>query len=716
MPPTLPGFFQQFFAPLKYGPLYLTPQVVAGNFVGGTGAKGEASSMSPLRLAGNQGSFVSSHDSSSTLYCHDQFGADRGTIVLTGATLTDAEGIAVTMETTPRVIVGAFGDNAASRTTKQLFIFDEPTLTGGTVTIPNDGSWQQVDFVYPSSPLWAGGANRGDAETMFVADGKIYIVSKREAIPKLFSLPLQASYSGTQTMTYEGEIYDIPDVTGVTIGNAVDGCISSDEFHVLIKTYGQVWRWSRETTDTTISTLLATVPEEMSYVGLGNHPTQEPQGEAISFNHDDSAVYFVSETGGGSSATNFPLFKSTLSTVPTILELTLQSGVSGYAASEDTYVQQGINEGTNFSTEISFIADKNVSDERFGLLRFDDVNTLLDSAATVVGAALDLYIANEGISFAVYEITNAAKAWTASTVTWTSLGGVTVGIDTPGNPCASVSGIDTRAGAIQLALDPAVVARWKANPAANLGLLFVGTDEADGLQFTSNEDATAGNRPRLVVQYNPDPNALVPITLEVQHGLAGYTGGEDTFWWQGGAGAGTDYSTAVSIISDKSASDERFAYHKWGGLDALIPVGSTVSEVEIDLYVNTEGQGMDMHELLSAFDPTLSYNDLITAGKSLALNDVDVASAASANWVGLDTYVGPITLPSTAELVALVQSWVDDDAANNGVLAVATHASDGQQVDSNESVTQTRRPLLRVTYTNPGSSDSFDSGFDSGFE
>ena len=686
----------------SFSALYLTPQVIAGNLEGGTVAKTEISGMAALRLPANQGDFIGCHDSSSTLYCHDQFGADRGSITLTGATFTDAEGVAVTLEATPRVIIGAFGDNAASRTTKQLFIFDEPVLTGGAITIPNDGSWQQVDFVYPASPLWSGGTNRGDAETMFVADGKIYIVSKREAIPKLFSLPLQASYSGTQTMTYEGEIYDIPDVTGVTTGNAVDGCVSSDGYHVLIKTYGQVWRWSRTTTATTIPALLATAPEEMSYVGLGNHPTQEPQGESICFNHDDTAVYFLSETGGGSTAINFPLFKSTLSTVSDILELTLQSGVSGYASSEDTYVNQGLNEGTNFSSETSFIADKNPSDERFGLLKFGDVDTLMDANETVVGAALDLFITSEGISFSVYEITNPAKAWSAGTVTWTSLGGIVVGTDTPATPCASVSAIDTRAGAIQLALDPAVVARWKANPADNLGLLFVGTDVSDGLQFTSNEDATVGNRPKLVVHYNPDPNVVVPpVVLEVQQGLSGYTGGEDTYWWQAGTGANTDYSTVASIVSDNNPTDWRYAYHKWGGLDALIPSGSTITSAEIDFYVNTEGQGLDMHQILSALDPTLSYNGLIAAGKSLARDGVDVAATASANWPGLNNYVGPITLASTTELVALVQSWADSDAVNHGLLGVGTDVGDGQQIDSNESVTQGRRPLLRITYTTP---------------
>ncbi len=675
--------------------LYLGAQLVAGNFVSGTTTRSEISGGSAAKLSANQGYFFLCHDSSSTVFVTDSFGRSQGSFVLTGATFTDAEAIFVTNESTPRVIVGCIGDNAASRTTKQLFIFDEPTVTGGDETIANDGSWIQVDFQYPATPLWAGGSNRGDAESMFVADDKIYIISKREAIPKLFSLPLQSSYSGTQTMAYEGEIYDIPDVTGVTPGNAVDATISSDELHILVKTYGQVWRWSRESTSTDIPTLLATAPTEMNYVGLANHPSAEPQGETFMFNHNDTAVYFISESGTGSAATNFPMFKSFVSQYSSQSSVTYQYGASSYTSAADTYVNEGINEGVNYGTSITFFADTNESDTRYGLLRFSDLGDSFPSNAVLFGAALDLYISSEGILLEIYQITNADKAWDESTVTWTSLGGITIGTDTPSTPCAVVNGIDGRTGDIQLAIDPSIISGWLNTPSTNLGFLLVCTD-LDGLQISSKE-ATLTQRPKLTLQYNPDPNSA---TITLRQGADGYTAGEDTYWWQGGAGSSIDYSSsAATIISDVNVGDERFGYHKWGGLDSGVPAGATITSVEIDMYVNTEGQGFAMYQLLRAFDQTDSYDSLIAKGFSLDRDDTDVSSTVAASWPGDDGYVGAITVSSTDNLVSLVQSWVDTPSSNHGFLVVATHASDGQQIRSNEYETVADRPLLRITYT-----------------
>lgn len=679
------------------GPLYLGSPLVSGNFVGGTSSRNEISGGAVARLAANEGKFFLNDDSSSTIYCTDQYGADEGSFSLTGASITDAEAIAVTNESTPRVIIGAFGDNAASRTTKQLFIFDEPVITGSAETV--DGAdWEQVDFQYPASPLWAGGNNRGDAEAMFVADSKIYIISKREAIPKLFSLPLQSSYSGTQTLTYEGEIYDIPDVTGVTVGNVVDATISSDELHVVVKTYGQVWAWSRVDTSTDIPTLLATAPTEMPYVGLGNHPDSEPQGETIMFNHDDSAIHYLSEQGTGSVADNFPLFKSFVAGAQNTQEITYQQGVGGYSGCADTYIWSASNSAINYGSDATFIVDNNASDDRFALLRFSDIEATFPAGATLFGAALNLHIITEGISMEVYQLTNAAKSWAEGTVTWDSIGGIVIGTDTPAEPCGVVLATDTRVGAIQVTIDPSVIQGWLDNPSSNYGFVFAPTD-LDGIAFASKDGGTTSQNPELLLQYTPDPDIVVPVEVTFQHGVDSYSSGEDTYWWKDGSGSGDDNSAATTVVSDKNTSDERFGYHKWGALDSTIPSGATITEVEIDLNIDTEGQGIDFFELLSAFDQTDSYDDLVTGGQSLDRDDVDVSSTVAGNWPGVDNYTGPITIASNATLIALVQKWVDTPASNHGLLAVATHPSDGQQVSSNESASTSIRPLLRVTYT-----------------
>ena len=72
-----------------------------------------------------------------------------------------------------------------------------------------------------------------------VGDNKIYLISKRETVNKIFSLPLQSSYSGTQTMTYEGEMNaTVAEETGgiISPANAVGAGLSQDGLHVLVKT------------------------------------------------------------------------------------------------------------------------------------------------------------------------------------------------------------------------------------------------------------------------------------------------------------------------------------------------------------------------------------------------------------------------------------------------------------------------------------------------
>jgi hypothetical protein len=626
-------------------------------------------------------------------------GEHAGDLTLTGATLTDPEEVSIFNDNgTPRVIIGAFGDNGASRTTKQLFIFDEPVVTGSNITIPNDGSYEQVDFVYPASPLWAGGNNRGDAETMFVADGKIYIISKREAVPKLFSLPVQSSYSGTQTLTYEGEIYDIPDSGGspVTPGNAVGGCMSADGLHVLIKTYDTVWGWSRTSAATDIPTLLNQTPTEYPYVGLGAHPAAEPQGESICFSHDDQAYFTVSETGTGSTATNFPIFVHYRSNVESIQETSVQEGLNGYSGTEDTYINVGENDGVNYGSDPTIIADEDASDDRYAFLKFGGLDTALGSNQTVIGSALVLDIANEGMGFDIYKLTT---DWTEGTVTGTSFGSPAAGVDYDATPIGGTTGLDTRTGSIEVAIDPATVQDWYENPSTNYGMLFISRD-TDGLQFSSKDNGTQSLNPLLKVQHNPDPNLAV---VTFQNGANSYTGAEDTYWWSGigpTPGNETDYSSDTDWFVDVNPADERRGYLKFAGLENTIPAGATITSAELDLHIENEGQGLSLYKMLVAVNDTDTDKNLQDAGYTRTNDGTFAAVATGGSWPGDDGNVDiDITITLNATGIAMVQDWLDNPSNNHGMLFLADHASDGQSVSSSESATQAYKPLLRVTYS-----------------
>lgn len=477
-----------------------------GNLEDGTGTLSEISGADWCGNIGNESYWIGGHDSNTgRVFIIDDTGARQGDIILTGATMTDVEELSIINDGgTHKVIVGAFGDNNAIRTTKQLFRFDEPTVTGVDITIPNDGSWEQIDFQYPPTPLWEGGSNLGDAEAMVVdmwsATKKIIIISKRETVNKIFSLVYQTgAYAGTQILTYEGEMHPmvVEEVGGfVSPSNAVGACVSKDGLHVLVKTYDKVYQFSRGDYNTSIVDMLKnTQPVEVvEYVGSGSHPTQEPQGETIFFKHDDSAFYTVSESGTGSAVDGFPIFEYPRSSTL----VGVQHGLNGYVSSEDTYIWKGLNEGVNYGSAQTFVVDKNVSDERFGLLKFGGLDTLF-SGKTVKTAQLQLYVDTEGQGADFHKILT--KDWSEGTVTYTSFstGGFTAGVDYVASPCGSWVGVDGYVGSIAVDIDIDVVQDWIDNPSNNKGLLVVAIHVQDGQQFDSNENVTQANNPMLKV-------------------------------------------------------------------------------------------------------------------------------------------------------------------------------------------------------------------------
>ncbi len=480
----------------------------SGTLAGGMTDRTELSGLAALLKSGNEGYFVGAHDSNTgRIFVFNKYGENKGDIILTGATMTDAEEVSVyTTGGVSKIVVGAFGDNAANRATKQLFRFTEPTITGSNITIPNDGSWEQINFQYPATPLWEDGSNLGDAEAMFidaVGDNKIYIISKRETVNKIFSLPLQSSYTGTQTMTYEGEVHaNVAEETGgiISPANAVAAAISQDGLHVLIKTYKKIYQFTRTSTSTSIATLLATAPVEVPYVGLGAHPSAEPQGESVAFDKTDSGYYTISEQGTGSASTTFPFFY--FRKVPTYAttSVVVREGLNSYAGTQDTYVNQGANEGTNYGAATSMISDKNVSDERFSMLKWTGLDALVPAGARILTATMAFDVNTEGQGFDVHKIIG--KTWNENTVTWTNLGGMNLNdIDASSQKVARWSGFDTYTGAITLDLDPAVVQDWVDNPSNNNGLWIIGTHPDDGQQLTTSEGVTGTARPQLTITY-----------------------------------------------------------------------------------------------------------------------------------------------------------------------------------------------------------------------
>ena len=481
------------------------------NIADGPTALDEISGMTALSgHTSNIGMFALVDDSvTDRIFFIDRDGASQGAALIESDTITDTEAIAgYTDQTTGirKLVIGSIGDNPGTRDTKKLIITDEPQVTGSDFTIL-DTDYEAVDFRYPSSPAFEESPNnndaRGDAESMFVCpiDAKIYVITKRENPARVYSLPLQASYTGTQTMTYEGEMTGEVTYTASgtypTEGNAVDAAISNDLTKVLVKTYNEVYQFYRTDTAIPWSTVLTvSAPvEETNYVGYGSGPSKEPQGEAITFDANDTGYYTTSEVVG--TPGSLPLYYYPLSAAQAGV-YSITQGRDGYTSGEDTFIWSRAGDtGTNYSINATVISDINPSDERWSYTKFGDLDALFadNSTVTVTDASFTFYVAVEGQGIAFHE---ALSAVDASTVTYNTVDGtMSPGIGYDAVAMAEDPLADNFVGEVTVNFPVSTVQNWIRTPEQNFGFWHLATHSSDGQQLSSFEAPIIDRRPTL---------------------------------------------------------------------------------------------------------------------------------------------------------------------------------------------------------------------------
>jgi len=409
--------------------------------------------------------------------------------------------------------VGDFGDNGNARATFNIHRCVEPVITGSDGTIPS-GDIHTIVCAFPGG---GSAPTHKDCEALIVDpdNGDLFIITKREAIPGVYRLAHQVSYSGTQTLEYLGKMWDVPDITTVPLGatacNVVGGTISSDGREIIVKNYDAIYYFARPDKSVSIYTTLTQTPVQVSYVGGGSvspkksHPQAEPQGEAICFSYDNNDYFTASEylATEGSTASRFPLFKYTR--LPkAAATVAFQDGVApdaSYAGTLDTYIWQ-TNPATVRGTETTIVLDitpGTPSDDRRALLKFD--LSSIPANAIVAGARLDLWISAEGQGWAWYRM---LVPWDENS-THNSLGGVSNdGVKAVATESArngfnldTITGISVRDN--MLVSD---VQQMVANPATNYGWLGLNTDAGgDGVQFDSRQSTTPARRPKLTIRY-----------------------------------------------------------------------------------------------------------------------------------------------------------------------------------------------------------------------
>lgn len=481
----------------------------------------EMSGLATPRLSVNAPYMWAISDSPANMICcvNKATAANTGVLTLTGATaMVDLEDMESAIVSGTAYLYGMdFGNNPNSANSRgtgidiRIFRIVEPTITGSNQSTSN---FIEINCAFPA----VNAPTHKDCEASIVDDdGKIYIITKRDATQKVYSLAHQTSYSGTQALVYEGAMTSLPASRTVALTTtdcyAVDAAMSPNGRDILVKNYSNIYYFPRLVGETVIQALQKSLVVVPAYVGGGStspkasHPNAEPQGEGIAFDYEGKDFYSTSEylSAEGSSATQYPMFKYTrLGKVPTTISF--QDGVSptaGYAGTLDTYIWD-TSPTTNRGTETTFVVDTAVgveTDQRKGLLKFD-ISTI-PVGSTVVGAYLDLWISAEGQGFKMHRM---LISWDESS-TYNSLSG---GVDNDGVDAAvaidaqNAINLDTIVSVtLKTNLALSTIQGWVNDPSTNYGWLLeqISSATGDGLQFDSRQSITASRRPKLTIRY-----------------------------------------------------------------------------------------------------------------------------------------------------------------------------------------------------------------------
>ena len=223
---------------------------------------------------------------SAQFYAISHSGNLLGTFPLGGAAAVDWEDIA--LGTKPGggnyLYLGDVGDNDSVRSFVTVYRTDEPQSTSGA-TIPAD-SYTPLNLQYPGGPR--------DAESMFVdpLSGDVFLITKRTAIPEIYSFPSSAFDNPGQmvTLTPRGNL-------GGLLRSPTAADISPDGRFVLVRssnTFYTGYLFERGAGQS--------VADALHGPGVSYTLGVESQGEAIGWASDGASFYTTSESDGKPSA------------------------------------------------------------------------------------------------------------------------------------------------------------------------------------------------------------------------------------------------------------------------------------------------------------------------------------------------------------------------------------------------------------------------------
>jgi hypothetical protein len=172
---------------------------------------------------------------------------------------------------------------------------------------------------------------------------------------------------------------------------------------------------------------------------------------------------------------------------------TLTKGTCNQTSStaDDTYVQQASPNSTTGGTDTTLTIGAAAGSQDYGFIRFDGGGCNLPTTAGADSAALTVTVttkSNDTISvFPVY------SSWSSTTLTWNSIGGLTIG------PTATTTFVPSSTGALTVTVTADVDAAIKAGTL--WGWELRDTSGTSTCAIGSSENNATGKRPSMTLSY-----------------------------------------------------------------------------------------------------------------------------------------------------------------------------------------------------------------------
>lgn len=226
------------------------------------------------------------------LHALDHTGRARGAVRLTGVANRDWEDLAsFVQDGRPWLCVGDVGDNAGARPHVWLHFLPEPEPAA-----LNPAAELAVAPAYSLQVIYEDGPRDCEAVAVDGREGAVYLLSKREAVPRLYRVPL-APAAGPVVARFVGEVPHLPQPnaaqrtlkipTGLYRGSPCALDFAPDGSAALVLTYGDVLLFPRAAGETWAAAL-ARPPRRLP-------PHRLIQAEAACFTADGRTVFVSSE-------------------------------------------------------------------------------------------------------------------------------------------------------------------------------------------------------------------------------------------------------------------------------------------------------------------------------------------------------------------------------------------------------------------------------------